>query len=138
MIIELIKSDIIYLFIIQYIKRGMLSVGKSVCDIATGCFRGTHDLHDLAPLNSVVAGYGVLHLDLGQLSVLDSILLEQLMLLLVCENLMLGDKFVLSDVHKQLTLIEEFNFTRLHLLKVLSSLKSNINLLCERPVWSPL
>ena len=87
----------------------MLSVGKSVGDIATSSFRCTHNLHDLASLHTIVASNGVLHLDLGELSVLDSVLLEQLVLFLISEQEMLRHKLVLSDVDKQLTLIEEFN-----------------------------
>jgi len=117
----------------------MFSVGESVRDVSSGGFRRTHDLHDLAPLNTVVTSDGVLYLNLWQLSLLDSVLLEQLVLLLVGEHLMLGHQLMLSDIDQQLCLIKELYFTRLHVLEILYKLikSRKRGILCEKLVCFP-
>ena len=99
------------------------SVGKPVGHVSASSLRGTNNLHHLATSNAIVSCYGVFNLDLWQLVVLHSVLLEQLTFLIVSENLMLRDKLVLSDVYKELLLREKLDLARLQCFQILYKVK---------------
>ena len=83
---------------------------NSVSDVATSRLRGPGDLEDLALFDPEVPGDGVLNLDLWKLEVSNLVFLEDVMLLIGGQDLVLWNQLVLSDVHHQLILGEDFDF----------------------------
>ena len=108
--------------LINYIyETKALSVGEPVGHISPGSLTGSDNLHDLAPLDAIVTSDGVFDLNLGKLSFFHAVLREQLVFLLVSEHEVLGDQLMLSDIDKELLLVEKLNLAWLELLKFLYS-----------------
>ena len=88
------------------------SVCDSVGDVAASCLRRSNDLHDLALSYPKVACDLILTLDLGQLTFLGTVALQQFSLLVVRQNLVLRHEFVVRDVDQQLLLHEHLKVVR--------------------------
>ena len=75
------------------------------------------NLDDLPPLHAVVLGHGVAVLDAGELVLLQPVPLEQVALLAVLQDLVLGNELVVGYVDEELGLAEVLDAEILVLLK---------------------
>lgn len=79
----------------------------AIGDVDTGGLTLPSDFNDLSSLESVVLGDGVGEKDLGQLTDLDSVPLQQLLEVVLRHQLVLRHQFVLGDVDDELLELEE-------------------------------
>ena len=66
----------------------------SACSLTRSC-----NFHDLSSLNAEVFGNSVFALDLWQLVLLDSVLLQQLIFLLFVQQFVLRDQMMVRNIH---------------------------------------